>query len=89
MPKPTKYSPVSEAMPSMWKSKQEGRADFTKRVFPKYNPHDLNMHPIATYGACLNRKICRNHNTILGNGYCMRCWDKLSERMDNGQLRKR
>ena len=80
MPKPMKYSPVSEAMPSMWRSAQEGRADFSKRVFPKYDPDDTEMHPVDTVGECKNSKKCKNFNVVLGNGYCMECWDALSWR---------
>ena len=58
---------------SVWK---EGREGLTRRVSPVRLPE-------ATYGSCQNFKRCgnteivlRQRNELLGNGYCMKCYDK-------------
>ena len=32
--------------------------------------------PKETFGVCKNYKICRNFDVILGDGYCVECWDR-------------
>ena len=33
--------------------------------------------PVESVGSCRNAKNCGNwKKTYLGNGYCMKCWDK-------------
>ena len=32
--------------------------------------------PVESFGACSNARNCKNWNVILGNGYCVKCWDK-------------
>lgn len=32
--------------------------------------------PEESFGACKYVKRCKNWNVILGNGLCVRCWDK-------------
>ena len=32
--------------------------------------------PKESFGVCANYKSCQNFQAILGNGYCVECWDK-------------
>jgi len=32
--------------------------------------------PRESVGVCKNVKVCHHRKVILGNGYCMECWDK-------------
>ena len=32
--------------------------------------------PEESVGACRNVKFCRHRKVLLGNGYCVECWDK-------------
>lgn len=42
------------------------------------NPYAINKVPLPseTTGDCKNWKRCRQYNVTLGNGLCMKCWDK-------------
>ena len=31
--------------------------------------------PNASFGTCRNHKNCHQFQAILGNGYCVKCWD--------------
>ena len=39
-----------------------------------YNVYTDVPPPIESYGMCV-RKSCHGYG-VLGNGYCVRCWDK-------------
>ena len=32
--------------------------------------------PEESFGACDNARNCKNWKVVLGNGYCVKCWDK-------------
>jgi len=32
--------------------------------------------PMESYGTCKYVKTCGNREVILGNGVCVRCWDR-------------
>ncbi len=37
---------------------------------------NLDKDIVESFGSCTNWKRCRNFQVILGNGLCMKCWDK-------------
>jgi len=43
--------------------------------------------PIESYGECI-RKNCYGYG-ILGNGYCVRCWDKGQNKSGRGCTRSK
>ena len=82
MPKPHKYSPVSEGMVTRYKGTRRNPrgADLLKLVKDLPPVHE-------SWGACRNtvKKIrrgsrrvpkCKAYRAILGNGLCQDCWDK-------------
>ena len=36
--------------------------------------------PEESFGACSNARNCKNWQVILGNGYCVKCWDRGLDR---------
>lgn len=99
MPKPTKYSAVSERMPSRYKAPRGSRTDSGEAVF-YFKKEDLTSHVQETLGACKNtqKKVrrgsrrtrkCNEYRAVLGNGYCMACWDKEVERLHNNALHRK
>ena len=49
--------------------------------------HDDVALPISSVGTCMRSYKCGNVDVELGNGLCMKCWDKSLERSDHLALR--
>ena len=46
------------------------------------NEHSTGTHIKVqeSFGRCKNAYKCKNYNEVLGNGYCMKCYDKGLDR---------
>ncbi len=100
MPKPTKYSAVSERMPSRYTAPRGSRGTELGEAVFYFKKEDLTASVKETVGACKNTqkkvrrgsrrtRICNEFNTTLGNGFCMECWDKEVERLHNNAVQRK
>ena len=88
MARPKKYSLVSDRMVPMYggpNSKGLGSGAVLK--FPQHDPTE---NIAESFGPCKNAIAtprqgskyagkCKNFHVVLGNGYCMACWDVLAD----------
>ena len=95
MPRPSKYSVASERMPTRYQQRRGGG-----EAIWKFKKEDLTAHVNETYGACKNTqkmtrqgtrrsRVCKAFRTVLGNGYCMDCWDKEVDRLHNSAIQRK
>ena len=60
-----------------------GSGSKTDSIFYKLSKLPL---PVESFGACTNARNCKNWKAILGNGYCVTCWDRG---LDNRKSKRR
>ena len=100
MPKPTKYSAVSERMPSRYTAPRGSRGTELGEAVFYFKKEDLTASVKETVGACKNTqkisrqgtrrtRVCYEFKAVLGNGYCMACCDKEVERLHNSALNRK
>lgn len=90
MPRPFKYSPISDRMPSPYRGERTSPrgADLLKLI--KESPVKVE----ESWGACKNtvKKVrrgstrvpkCKAYKAVLGNGLCQDCWDKAIDARAN------
>jgi hypothetical protein len=44
--------------------------------------------PAESYGKCKRAQKCGNWNTLLGDGFCVDCWDREWSRIKSGNATK-
>ena len=94
MPKPIKNPSISERMVSAYKPSRMEKGT----PYP-YKKEDLTAYVSESYGMCKNTqkkirrgsrrtRVCNEYHTVLGNGYCMACWDGEVERLHNNAMHR-
>ena len=91
--KPLSNGPISTRMATPWRGGTPNQNHEAQHSFVKYDPTE----GIAEeFGDCVNtiQRVrrggrmttkCLNFNVILGNGYCMACWDEQVDRQGNNR----
>ena len=97
MPRPvSKWGVASERMPPPFK---KTRGNMGANLNSK-NKSAKALKVVETHGACKNTqkisrqgtrrtRVCNEFHAVLGNGYCMACWDKEVERLHNSALNRK
>ena len=50
-----------------------------------HNIDESIVMPVPSFGVCKNARNCKNFKVVLGNGYCLKCYDRG---LDRGRYEK-